>query len=118
MALAQIEEITTRDLVARSASLGRYLREELSRLQPRLSLVLESRGVGLMVGLELRLVDGAPATAATQRIVEKMSRRGFILLPDGDYANVIIFTPPLTIAKPQLELALGALAEVIAAEDN
>ncbi len=45
--------------------------------------------------------------------IKKMLRRGFILLPEGEHANVISFTPPLTITKAQLAKAVGALAEVL-----
>jgi acetylornithine/succinyldiaminopimelate/putrescine aminotransferase len=40
-----------------------------------------------------------------------MLRRGFILLPEGGHANVISFTPPLTITRRQLQTAVDALEE-------
>jgi 4-aminobutyrate aminotransferase-like enzyme len=38
-----------------------------------------------------------------------MLRRGFIMLPEGQHANVLSFTPPLTITEGQLARALDAL---------
>jgi len=40
-------------------------------------------------------------------------RRGFILLPEGALGNVISFTPPLTISRPELSAAVLALKEVL-----
>ena len=55
-----------------------------------------------MAGVELQLPDGKPATEVAMQTIKKMLQRGFILLPEGEHANVISFTPPLTITKAQL----------------
>jgi 4-aminobutyrate aminotransferase-like enzyme len=116
MALAQIREIKRLNLVERSAKLGELLRHELSSLAPRpssLALRLSARGLGLMTGLELRRPDGSPATAETLRIVKAMLHRGFILLPEGADANVIGFTPPLTITPRDLRRTVAELGLVL-----
>ena len=114
MALAQIKEIARLKLVQRSATLGRVLLEKLSALGARRStLSLSCRGLGLLAGLEVRYPGGSPATKVVLQIIKAMLRRGFILLPEGEHANVISFTPPLTIAKGQLRNAVAALAEVL-----
>jgi len=74
---------------------------------------MQARGLGLLAGIELRRRDGSPATTETFSTIKKMLRRGFILLPEGEHANVISFTPPLTITKAQLAKAVAALAEVL-----
>jgi 4-aminobutyrate aminotransferase-like enzyme len=112
MALAQIQEIEKRKLPERSAELGGYLMQLLSTLHPPSSLLVSSRGLGLMAGIELRLADGRPATATVLRAIKAMLRRGFILLPEGEHGNVISLTPPLTITKAQLAKTVKALAEV------
>jgi len=71
------------------------------------------RGLGLMVGVELRLPDGKAATEAVMQAIKAMLRRGCIMLPEGEFGNVISFTPPLTITKAQLTKAVKALAEVL-----
>jgi 4-aminobutyrate aminotransferase-like enzyme len=108
MALAQIKELRTRNLVPRSAALGRRLLASLS------SLALTPRGLGLLVGLEVCLPDGAPATETALRLVKALLHRGFILLPEGEHSNIIGFTPPLTISPKQLQEAINALAELLA----
>jgi 4-aminobutyrate aminotransferase len=69
-----------------------------------------------MVGVELRRHDGTPATAETFAAIKTVLQRGYIFLPEGEYGNVIGFTPPLTITKPQLAKAVAALAEVLATD--
>ncbi len=115
MALAQIAEIRRERLVGRSARLGRVLLAELSQVQgPKAKVVCGARGVGLMAGLELRNADGTPATDFALRAVQQMLRRGFILLPEGEHANVLSFTPPLTITEAQIRRAVAVLGEVLA----
>jgi 4-aminobutyrate aminotransferase-like enzyme len=112
MALANIAEIENRALVTRAAQMGEFLADALSDavkgLPPKLRAC--ARGLGLMAGLELSLPDGAPATAQALDCIKKLLHRGFILLPEGEDANVISFTPPLTISQRQLASAIDALA--------
>ena len=115
MALAQIHEIEAGKLVRQSAHLGGVLIEALSTLNLPSSIVGCARGVGLMAGLELRKDDGAPATRAAFAVIKEMLRRGFILLPEGEHANVIAFTPPLTISATQLRAVVAVLESVIQA---
>ena len=67
-----------------------------------------------MAAIELRHRDGSPATTAALKAIQAMLCRGFILLPEGADANVISFTPSLTITAPQLEGAVSALRDVLA----
>ena len=67
-----------------------------------------------MAGLELMNKDGSPATELSLRIIKELLHRGFIFLPEGEHANVISFTPPLTISEPQLQRAIAALAKTLA----
>ncbi|MFM2295657.1 MAG: hypothetical protein RLZZ350_2070 [Verrucomicrobiota bacterium] len=108
MALAQIAEIKRLKLCDRSAKLGAGLMEKLSKVQSRV------RGLGLMVGVELRHADGSPNTQKSLRAIKAMLQRGFIMLPEGAHGEVISFTPPLTIAEAQLRAAVRALAKILA----
>ena len=112
MALAQIAEIRRLKLCERSTGLGKYLFRELSKVQSS-KFKVEARGLGLMVGLELTLPDGQPATNSALTAIKTLLRRGYIFLPEGEHGNVISFTPPLTISKAQLSKAVAALAEVL-----
>jgi 4-aminobutyrate aminotransferase-like enzyme len=117
MALAQIREIEQLNLCKRSADLGEFLLDALASLcTPHSTLHISVRGLGLMAGVELRWPDGEPATQAAMQAIKKMLQRAFILLSEGEHANVISFTPPLTITKTQLAKAVAALAEILTAD--
>jgi 4-aminobutyrate aminotransferase-like enzyme len=114
MALAQIQEIAVLKLVQRSAQLGQVLLSALQTLCRRVpALDLRPRGIGLLAGLEVRSNDGAPATGVVLGAVKRLLQRGFIFLPEGEHANVIGFTPPLTISAQRLRAAVNALREVL-----
>jgi 4-aminobutyrate aminotransferase-like enzyme len=63
--------------------------------------------------VELNLPNGEPALEASLSAIKTLLHRSFIFLPEGEHANVISFTPPLTISKSQLAKAVDALAEVL-----
>ena len=117
MAVAQIEEIRAKRLVQASQTQGRFLLRQLQQLAEDITskrkLRVRARGLGLLAGLELIHPDGAPATEETISIIKALLKRGFILLPEGEFANVISFTPPLTISQRQLLSALAALRELL-----
>ena len=115
MALAQIKELTRLHLVAASAEKGKTLLDSLGSIQRReKKLCLTVRGLGLLAGLELKTLEGQPATEATLAAIKEMLSRGFILLPEGEHANIISFSPPLTITERQLSSAISALQQVLA----
>ncbi len=110
MALAQIAEIEKLKLPERAAALGAELIRQLSALSFPPSLHVSVRGMGLMVGVELKSHNGQPATETALQAIKAMLHHGFIMLPEGEHSNVIGFTPPLTITKAQLTQAVNALA--------
>ncbi|MGN6553167.1 MAG: aspartate aminotransferase family protein [Verrucomicrobiota bacterium] len=112
MALAQIAEIEESKLPERAAKLGEYLLPLLGEISNP-NLQIQTRGLGLMAGIELRLPNGEPATDVAIQAIKTLLQQGFILLPEGDASNVISLTPPLTITKAQLAEAVGALKQVL-----
>jgi 4-aminobutyrate aminotransferase-like enzyme len=116
MALANIAEIERRDLVGASEVKGKELLEQLHALSslPSRSLQFEARGLGLMAGVELRDKSGRPATSASLAIIKRLLHRGFIFLPEGEHANVLSFTPPLTISIRDLHRSVSALGAAVA----
>ena len=118
MALAQMAEIGRLKLPDRSAELGSHLLKLLEEQLPNLKHRVAIRGRGLMVGVELTLPDGQPATELALNAIKKLLQRGYIFLPEGEHSNVISFTPPLTITKAQLTEAVAELQTVLAADGH
>ncbi|MEO7298334.1 MAG: aspartate aminotransferase family protein [Verrucomicrobiota bacterium] len=112
MALAQIAEIKKLKLVGQSMARGKFLLAELFKVQSS-KFTVEARGLGLMAGMELKNQTGSPATKASLQIIKAMLHRGFILLPEGEHANVISFTPPLTISERDLVNTVKSLANLL-----
>ena len=113
MALAQINEINRQKLPMRARTVGagilKFLHSELSA--PNLQINI--RGTGLLIGIELLLPDGKPATSLALASIKQMLHEGYVLLPEGEHANVISLTPPLTIPETQLRKTARALARVL-----
>jgi acetylornithine/LysW-gamma-L-lysine aminotransferase len=101
-ALAVLNILERDDLPGQAAEKGAYLMEEL-RAMPS-PLVREVRGLGLMVGIELKK-KVAP-------YLQAMEERGVLALPAG--MTVIRLLPPLVILPEQFERVLSVLAEVLA----
>ncbi len=115
MALAQMKEIQKRKLPGAARATGRWLLRQLSNLKPPSKRWrFAARGLGLMAGLEIRRADGSPATHECLTLIKRLLHRGFVLLPEGEHANVISFTPPLIIARSQLVTMLRALGRTLA----
>ena len=68
-----------------------------------------------MAGVELLHRDGSPATGESIHILKRLLQRGFVFLPEGEHANVLSFTPPLSITETQLKQSVRALGAELAA---
>jgi 4-aminobutyrate aminotransferase-like enzyme len=113
MALAQIGAIRSGKLVARCARLGERFLERLKAIHFPTVIFAQARGIGLMLGIELRYTDGSPATGTALGIIKGMLRRGVIVIPEGEHGNVISFTPPLTITTGQMDKVVETMEEVL-----
>lgn len=99
---AVLQVLAEERLPERAADLGAWLLAELRRLDS--GQVREVRGLGLMVGVELR----GKVTPVLQQLLE----RGVWALPAG--LNVLRLLPPLVIAKEDLARVIEVLKEVLA----
>jgi acetylornithine/succinyldiaminopimelate/putrescine aminotransferase len=105
---AAIDVLVEEKLAERAASLGAYFKAKLEDLQTRYRIVKEVRGLGLMLGMELRFdVLG---------VLLKMLERGVLVLDAGK--TVVRFLPPLVIEKSQIDAAVTALDAVLGEEEN
>ena len=113
MALAQIHEIESRNLNEQSARKGELLLAQLRGLKADGRLCAQIRGIGLLAGIEFRLRDGKPATKICVTLIKRMLHAGFILLPEGEFSNVISFTPPLVISQDQISRTIATLQRLL-----
>ncbi|MCS7286690.1 MAG: aspartate aminotransferase family protein [Anaerolineae bacterium] len=100
-ALAAIRYLQEHDLPKRAAELGEYFLNRLSQINS--PLIREVRGLGLMVGIELKK-EAAP-------YLEALVREGVLALFAGP--TVIRFLPPLVITKEELDRVVEAVERVL-----
>jgi acetylornithine/LysW-gamma-L-lysine aminotransferase len=103
-ALATLDVIERRALPARADRLGDRALTTLKQMEGQVPSVRAVRGMGLMLGIELRQ-RAAPFLAAAMA-------NGVLALPAG--ASVIRLLPPLVISEPVLDEALATLKGVLA----
>ena len=102
-AIATLDELTAGHLPERAAVLGARLLERLQALAATSPLIREVRGLGLMLGIELR--------EHVQPQLKALAERGVLALTASPY--VIRLVPPLVIEEEQLEQVTAALEEVL-----
>jgi acetylornithine/LysW-gamma-L-lysine aminotransferase len=102
-ALATLRILREESLPARAGELGAHFLAQLRALS--LPIVREVRGLGLMVGVELR--------RRARPYLRALLQRGVLALPAGP--TVIRFLPPLVISPDDLAFVVEAVADVLQA---
>jgi 4-aminobutyrate aminotransferase len=108
-------ELLEGGLVANSAEVGAYLQDGLRRLMPKYDCIGDVRGLGLMLGVEFVAGQGSrePAPELRDQVEVECFKRGLILLGAG--YNTIRWSPPLTLTRENVDVALEIFDESIAA---
>jgi 4-aminobutyrate aminotransferase-like enzyme len=112
MALASLEQHSDCAILELVRERGGRLRAALEALTA--AQVVEVRGLGLMLGVEL-VADGRPATALAISIVQRALREGVILLADSPTSNVLSFAPPFAISDEEIAFVAERLPTWLAA---
>jgi acetylornithine/LysW-gamma-L-lysine aminotransferase len=107
-ASATIDVILEEKLAERAAITGEYFKKQLSQLLEQSKIIREVRGLGLMLGMELRF--------DVQDILLKAINQGVILLYAGK--TVLRFLPPLVIEKSQIDTVINVLKNIISDEER
>lgn len=100
---ATLDEFVEKDIPAHVTEMGEYLAERLQYLVETKDVVKETRGLGLMRGLELT----EPANPYILKALEK----GLILMSAG--THVIRFIPPLIIEREHIDEMIAILEEIL-----
>jgi len=107
-ACAAIDVLINERLVDRAAELGAYFKAKLEALQAKHKIVKEVRGLGLMLGMELR--------HDVRNIIVRTLAKGVLILEAG--RNVLRFLPPLVIEKEHIDRVITVLDEVLGEEES
>jgi acetylornithine/N-succinyldiaminopimelate aminotransferase len=105
VAIAVIDTIKQEKLLEHINEVGEFFHSELSRLATRHDCIIDVRGLGLMLGLELN-----SAELATQVATQMMERR---IILNRTSETVLRFLPPFLLERKHVEIAITALDEVL-----
>ena len=91
-------------VVENARAMGQYFRDRLLELKERHALVEDVRGIGLLLGIKLK-IEGAP-------LVKECMQRGFLINCIQDH--ILRFVPPLIITSEEIDRLIECLDEVLA----
>jgi acetylornithine/LysW-gamma-L-lysine aminotransferase len=104
-AVAVLDELREQGLIAHAREMGDYFMAQLRAIGS--AKIREVRGLGLMIGLELK-EKVAPYIAA-------LKAKGVMVINAG--ATVIRFVPPLIISREEIDAVVARVAEVLASAE-
>lgn len=106
VAIAVIDTMEHEHLLNHVTEVGTYFHGQLATLAAKYpQLVVEARGLGLMLALELRSADVAKSVAAAM-----LERR---ILLNRTSETVLRFLPPFILSASEVDLAVAALDDVL-----
>jgi 4-aminobutyrate aminotransferase len=105
-ALTTLDVIDSENLLERSRKLGAATLDELRDLQRRHDAIIDVRGLGLAMGVELSSPDAA------ERVLYDCLANGLSFKVSG--GTVLTLTPPLTITDKQMTKALAIIDAALA----
>jgi acetylornithine/succinyldiaminopimelate/putrescine aminotransferase len=101
VAVALLQKVSQPAFLAAVRENGEYLRERLAELNS--PHVLEVRGQGLLIGMELDI--------AAADVVKAGYEHGLLLVGAGP--NVLRLAPPLVISRDEIDLVVARLARIL-----
>jgi acetylornithine/N-succinyldiaminopimelate aminotransferase len=117
VALKILEVVREEKLADNARMMGDYLKSSLQALAKKYPRVIhETRGVGLMIGIELAgnipNLPGDPTKTQAMRFVNLLHAAGLLTIPAG--ANVIRLLPALNLRQSEAEEGLRTIESVAA----
>jgi acetylornithine aminotransferase/acetylornithine/N-succinyldiaminopimelate aminotransferase len=104
-AIAFLEILAKPGMLTNIEATGAYFRDALSELKSRHAQIVDVRGQGLMVAMELKSIDAAKA------VVSSALSRGFIINRTHD--TVLRFLPPYITQPEHIDGLVSVLDELL-----
>jgi acetylornithine/N-succinyldiaminopimelate aminotransferase len=108
VAIAVIDAIEQEGLLANIRETGGYFKRQLHDLATKHESVVDVRGMGLMLAMEMNSADLA------KKIVAKMLERRIVINRTSE--TVLRFLPPYIMGKEHVDLAVFSLNEILTEE--
>ena len=117
--LAFLDLLEEEELAARSKTEGERFRRLLARALEGNPRVKQIRGRGLFMGVELSDgASGGPGPGPAVQLAHILLGDGILVLPAGERGEVLEITPPLTIARSQIDASIEAIAVRLRGSDE
>lgn len=107
-ASATIDALTEDRLVENAAKVGAYFKENLMRLKDKHKIIREVRGLGMMLGVELRF--------EVRDVLFDGIRNGLLMLYSG--RNILRLLPPLVMDETTVSRAVDIMDKVLTLEEK
>ncbi len=104
VAIAVIDTIEQEGLLAKINETGEYFKQQLHHLAAKHESVVDVRGMGLMLAMEMNSADLA------KQIVAKMLERRILINRTSE--TVLRFLPPFIMGREHVDMAVSALNEI------
>ena len=104
VAVAVIDEMEKKNLLANATEVGNYFQSQLRLLAQRHPAIVDVRGKGLIIGAELDSAELAKLTVA------EMLKRHILINCTSD--TVLRFLPPYILTRAHVDTAIAALDEI------
>ena len=101
VAVDVLARVSDGETTGRAAREGAELLDALRGRLDGLASVVDVRGLGLLLGIELEPLDGTDAPPAV-RVAREALQAGLIVLPAGNAGTVVELTPPLGLTPEQV----------------
>ena len=113
-ALANLEYLLENDLQTNAYKVGSQLKNGLHNIAEEVPEIIEVRGKGLMLGVELGdPVSGTPDVELTAAVMEEARAEGLLVGKGGLYGNTLRIAPPLSITEQEASEGLDMLRNAI-----
>ncbi|MDV3428534.1 MAG: acetylornithine transaminase [Bacillota bacterium] len=105
VAIAVLKELKSEKIIESISGKSEYIHEILGKLKERYHVIMDIRGAGLLIGIEIN--------KDTKEFSNKCFEKGLLVASAGK--NTIRLLPPLNVTYEDIDSALNILEEVIGA---
>ncbi len=103
-ALEVCKTLVQGNVISQGHGAGEYFKEKLLWLKERHAVIVDVRGMGLLLGIRLNINGGS--------LVNQCLQRGFLI--NCIQENILRFIPPLIIKKEEIDALISCLDEIFA----
>lgn len=112
--MAVLDVIEGEGLQDNALRVGAFLKDGLRDIAGQVSGIVDVRGAGLFVAVEIEK-DGAPDAGRATFVVNHLRQNGVLISATGPGANVLKIRPPLVLQRAEAQMFLDAVAAAFAA---